>query len=209
MKKIGWLVLSIISIWFLSSCSTVEVSQNYETQINFQQFKTYRWKTSAISQIADVKMRQIDQALRLSIEEEMQLLGYQLTTNKTADLVLDYQLDLTEKSQEIDVNESKTAYVDDARVVSGDGNVAYGPKWTWSRGERPKYQGWEGPQTQYIYYESGSINVLMYESHSKQLVWHGSAIKLIDFRASSKRMKARTADGIKKLFSNFPVSKIQ
>lgn len=90
-------ILLILSIVLLSSCNTIKVATDYDTKVDFNQYKTFAFYKPAIdkAKISDLDKKRILKA----IEEELLLKGF--TKSKNPDILVGI---FTKSREKVNVN---------------------------------------------------------------------------------------------------------
>lgn len=176
---LAWLFMA------LSGALAQDVRYNYAQDVNFSQFKTYKWVSiKNTEQVDDLTARQITNA----IDAELAKKGLTKTDADTADLYLGYQ----------------TAIRTEKELYAYGTGWGYGPGWGggWY-GAMPS--GMTTVSTTTIY--TGQLDLDMYDSARKELVWRGVVSKTIDPKAKPDKRQKNLEKAIAKLLKNYPPQK--
>ncbi|HUL32852.1 MAG TPA: DUF4136 domain-containing protein [Candidatus Eisenbacteria bacterium] len=177
-------LLAIFAFVLLSAAGLAaqDVRYDYAQDVNFSQFKTYKWvNIKNAEQVDEITARQITSA----IDAELAKKGLTKTDSDSADLYLGYQTSIgTEKEL--------NAY------GSGWG---YGPGWGggWYGGMR---MSTTTVSTSTIY--TGQLDLDMYDAAKKELVWRGIVSKTIDTKAKPEKRQKNIQKSVAKLLKNYP-----
>jgi hypothetical protein len=150
------------------------VQRKFRPGTNFSKYQTYRWVESK-NHYPDPT---VDAQIKQSFDAQLAARGLK-KTDGTADLNVDYQ---TAVSQQ----ETWVAYED------------------WTAGAGAGYGFSRLPQHKQVIVDVGTLCLDMYDTAAKQLVWTGSATKILDPKSSSKDRQKNVDKAAKKLFENFP-----
>lgn len=171
-------LLPLCVLFFVASCSSVQVATDYDNTVNFDQFKTYAFMKDGIDkmEISDLDKKRILKA----IEEEMTAKGY--TKSDSPDLLINL---FTYSKQVVNVN---TYY-------GGWGYGYYRPwgwnPWLWGRGYHSV-----STSTQGMLY----IDIL--NAHNKELIWQGKGSGYLTQNQSKK--EAQIKEFATKILESFP-----
>jgi len=171
--------LPLLSVLFLASCSSVQVSTDYDNSVNFSQFKTYAFMKDGVDKIniSDLDKKRILKA----IDEEMTSKGY--TKSENPDLLINL---FTDAKQVVNVN---TYY-------GGWGYYGYYRPWGWNPWMMgPGYQS-VSTSTQGILF----VDVL--KADNKELIWQGKGSGYLTTNQNKK--DARIKEFVTKVLETFP-----
>ena len=174
MKK---LILFVITVIVFSSCNTVKVVTDYDTQIDFTKYKTFAFYKTGIDKadISDLDKKRILRA----IEAEMLIQGFVKSSNP------DLLVSIFTKSRE--------------RVNVNQNNFGWGWGWGWN----PWMWGGGMNNINVNQYTEGTLFIDFIDKESKELIWQGigtGALKL-DNRV---KKEARIKEFVKEIVSRFP-----
>lgn len=143
MKKVN-LCFLLLSIVLLHSCSTIRVSNDYDKEVNFIQFKTYAFHKNGIDkvEISDFDKKRILSA----IDNELTSKG--LVKSENPELLINF---FTTSKEKVNVNQF---------------NGGWGYGWGFSP--------WGmGIQTSISSYTEGTLYIDIINSTQKELIWQG------------------------------------
>ena len=176
---------SVLGTLLLAVCAQAqEVSFNYDDQADFAKYKTFRWEQHPDSiAIDELVKKQLAEVFTAELAKK----GLTETKNDNADLVITYQIAISQERQ----------------ITSYNSTYGYGPGW---RGR------WYGPggvisETTIDTIKVGSIDLDIFDAANKQLIWRGVATKTIDEKANPEKRKKNMAKAAEKLLKNFPPKK--
>jgi Domain of unknown function (DUF4136) len=181
MKRI--LFLSTLILVLAISCAFgQDVRYNFDKDINFSKFKTYKW---VILKDAPTANDLVTKQLKDAVDAELATKGLTRIDDDTANLFIGYQAAVGQEKQ----------------FTSFSSDWGYGGGWY--RG------GWYGPgggtttgSTSTIYV--GQLVLDMYDSANRDLVWRGVASKTLDSKAKPDKQQKNLAKAVKKLLKNYP-----
>ncbi len=181
MKKIVFLS-TLILFFATSSAFAQDVRYNFDKNINFSKFKTYKW---VILKDAPTANDLVTKQLKDAVDAELATKGLTKIDDDTANLFIGYQAGVGQEKQ----------------FTSFSSDWGYGGGWY--RG------GWYGPgggtttgSTSTIYV--GQLVLDMYDSANRDLVWRGVASKTLDSKAKPDKQQKNLAKAVKKLLKNYP-----
>ncbi|MBA5793374.1 DUF4136 domain-containing protein [Flavobacterium sp. xlx-214] len=169
--------LPLLAVLFLASCSSVQVNTDYDSSVNFNEFKTYAFMKDGVDKIniSDLDKKRILKA----IDEQMAAKGY--TKSENPDLLINL---FTDAKQVVHVNN-----------YGGWGYGYYRP-WGWNPWMMgPGYQS-VSTSTQGILF----IDVL--KASNKELIWQGKGTGYLTNKQSKK--EERTKEFVTKVLETFP-----
>lgn len=169
--------LPLLAVLFLASCSSVQVNTDYDSSVNFNEFKTYAFMKDGVDKIniSDLDKKRILKA----IDEQMAAKGY--TKSENPDLLINL---FTDAKQVVHVNN-----------YGGWGYGYYRP-WGWNPWMMgPGYQS-VSTSTQGILF----IDVL--KASNKELIWQGKGTGYLTSKQSKK--EERTKEFVTKVLETFP-----
>lgn len=187
MKK---LLYSAIIILFLSSCSSMKVTTDYDPKADFSKYKTFSflpWSKGSDELLSEYDKKRV----RAAATHELEKLGFKKESGKT-DLVVNVLIIIDQKT-------GTAAYND--YYTSGVGvGYYYGP-WGYN------YPGGVSPYTTlHSYdYEEGTMIVDLLDVEKKQLAWQGIAKKTLS--SAKKGDGTVIKEAMAKLFEEFPLQK--
>jgi hypothetical protein len=171
-------LLPLFALFLVASCSSVQVATDYDSSVNFNQFKTYAFMKDGVDKIniSDLDKKRILKA----IDEEMTAKGY--TKSDTPDLLINL---FTDSKQVVNVNS----------FYGGWGYGMYRP-WGWNPWMMgPGYQS-VSTSTEGILF----IDVL--NAQNKELIWQGKGTGYLTQNQTKK--EARIKEFTSKVLQSFP-----
>ena len=171
--------LPLLAVFFLASCSSVQVATDYDNSVDFNAFKTYAFMKDGVDKIniSDLDKKRILKA----IDEELTAKGY--TKSDNPDLIINL---FTDAKQIVNVN---TYY--------GGWGYGYYRPWGWNPWMMmgPGYQS-VSTSTQGILY----VDVL--KADNKELIWQGKGTGYLT--QNPKKKDERIKEFATKILETFP-----
>lgn len=168
-------IIPLFALFILGSCTSIQVATDYDSSVNFKQFKTYAFLKSGIDEtkISDLDKKRILRA----IDEEMQVKGY--TKSDSPDLLINL---FTETQQNVNVN-------------SYYGGWGY-RSWGWNP--------WMyGPNFNSVSVRSeGILYIDILKADNKELIWQGKGSGYLTSNKSKKEEKIK--EFVIKVLSELP-----
>jgi len=166
----------------VGSAAAQDVRYNFDKNVNFQQFKTYKWVSiKNASQVDELTARQITAAIDAALAKK----GLTKIDADNADLYIGYQTTLGSEQQ---LN-------------------AYSTGWGYGAGWGPWWYGPGGMNTTTVTSETiytGQLDLDMYDAAKKELVWRGIVSRTVDPKASGEKRQKNIDKAINKVLQNYP-----
>lgn len=174
MKK---LILLIFSSVLITSCSSIKVTSDYDTKVDFNQYNTFAFYKPGIdkAEISDLDKKRILRA----IETELMTKGFIKSENP--DLLVSI---FTKSREKVNINQNN--------------NFGYGFGWGWNPWMMNGMNNVNVSQ-----YTEGTLFVDFIDKEKKELVWQGvgtGALKLQNREKKEERIKLF----VKEIISRFP-----
>ncbi len=181
----------MVVIPFLTGCSTLKVTYDYNKNVDFNQFKTYQFYGWAKN--TDKLLNSLDKE-RIQDAFVQQLKRRGLTyTKENGDLVIALFFVTKEKSE-------TTANTTGAGVYGGHygGYYGYGPHWGWG-------PGFNYSTTTYTThdYKEGTLIVNIFDAKDKKLIWEGIVSDAL--KENPKGREDRIKNAVARIMENYPV----
>lgn len=179
MRYIKFLLLTFTIIF--SSCSSVKVTTDYNTKVDFNAYKTYAFYKTGIdkAEISDLDKKRILRA----IEAELSILGIMKSENP--DMLVSI---FTKSREKVNVNQNN--------------NYGYGFGWGWNPWM------WNGMNTNVnvSQFTEGTLFIDFIDKEKKELVWQGIGTGALKIQNREKK-EARIKEFVKEIVSKFPPGK--
>ena len=179
MRYIKFLLLTFTIIF--SSCSSIKVTTDYNTKVDFNAYKTYAFYKTGIdkAEISDLDKKRILRA----IEAELSVLGIMKSENP--DMLVSI---FTKSREKVNVNQNN--------------NYGYGFGWGWNPWM------WNGMNTNVnvSQFTEGTLFIDFIDKEKKELVWQGIGTGALKIQNREKK-EARIKEFVKEIVSKFPPGK--
>ncbi len=193
MKKL--ILYTLLIVFILSACSSLDVTNNYDKSVDFKNFSTYSlfpWDTHNDKAINDYDKYTIIS----SIKDEMESRGYAYVENN-GDLIVSLFVVLQNKT-------SYQAYTTHYGGYAGYGGGwgYYGSPWAYGYGWGP---GYSSTTVQSTNYKQGTLIIDIFQLDNKKLIWQGigSGEVIEDLEERDRKLPKR----ISQVFRKFPIPK--
>lgn len=181
MKLLKLLTLTLLVTLTLSSCSSVRVSSDYDTQANFKEYKTFAFYKKGIDKasVSDLDKKRIMRA----IEKELVSRGYQKSSNP--DILVSI---FTKSREKVNINQNP--------------NFGWGFGWGW------RWGGLWGPwgmgnQVNVNQYTEGTLFIDFIDKNKNELVWQGIGSGSMRIKNPDRRER-RINEFVKEIISEYP-----
>lgn len=162
---------------FLLACSSVKVSSDFDSSVDFKTYKTYAFtKEAEALPVSDLNRNRLLQAIGDELTKE----GF--TKSDNPDVWIDLKVLAKEK-------ESATA------TTSSPYGAGYGYRWG---------GGFSTTTINVERYVEGTLFVDMIDVSKKQLVWQGRAVGVLDPDASAKKREENIKHVAEQIFLKYP-----
>lgn len=171
-------LIPLLFLFVLASCSSVQVSTDYDNTVNFNEFKTYAYMKDGVDKIniSDLDKKRILKA----IDEELTAKGY--TKSDNPDLVINL---FTDAKQIVNVNS-----------YYGGWGYGFHRQWGWNPWMMgPGYQS-VSTSTQ------GNLYIDVLKAANKELIWQGKGSGYLTSKQSKK--DERIKEFVSKVLETFP-----
>ena len=190
MKKVKFLVLPMVVLLFLSSCVSVKVASDYDSETNFKEYKTYAYYKTGIdkAQISDLDKKRILKA----IDSEMESRGF--TKSQNPDILISI---FTKEREQVDVYNNNFGYGGFGRFGFG-GFGGFG----FSRFGYGGYGGGFGPNVSTR--TEGSLFIDLIDARNKELVWQGRGVGSLNNSNNIEKKEARIQEFVSEILEAYP-----
>jgi len=184
MKKFKRWALPLFGLLLMSSCVSVRVVSDYDSEADFNSYKSYAFYKTGIdkAQISDLDKKRILHA----IEEEMSSRGF--VKSNQPDLLVSI---FTKEKERVDVYNN---------------NFGWGWGWGWGYGYWNPYI-WGGPG----YYGNnvstrteGSLYIDLIDTKNKALVWQGRGVGTLGSGQNIERKEQRIREFVSQILQKYP-----
>ena len=172
---LGLLALILIA-GFISSCSTLQVTSDYDKQVQFSDYSRFAF-SSSLDELSVNDL--VSKRIRSSIERDLKAKGFVLSDQP--DFLVDVMVKVSNKEQIIARTEPLPGF--------------YGRRYRFS-------PGWSSV-THYDVntYEEGTLIIGMVDAVKNELVWEGKGCKVLSGKAPSEE---RIDKAVKQILKRFP-----
>ena len=177
MKKLKYLPLLLIFV--LASCSSVNVYNDYDKQVDFSQFKTFAFYKTGVDkvEISDLDKKRILK----SIEAEMLAKGF--TKSENPDLLVNF---FTKSREKVDVN-------------------AFNNSWGYGYGYGWNPYIWGGNRTTVRTTTQGTLFIDLIDAKKKEMIWQGEGAGEIFKNQNNK--EERIQEFVTQILKQYPPQK--
>lgn len=180
-SKILMVIILVAFGMLAASCSSLQVSSDFDREANFASYKTYAFTKEAQElPVNDINRRRLIDA----VSNELAAKGF--TKSDQADVWIDLVVATQQKQS--------------ATATSSPGYYGAGYRYGWGGGFSTTTINVEN-------YVEGTIFVDMIDASKKQLVWQGRAVGTLNPDASPEKREANINSAIKQIFAKYPPKK--
>ena len=179
MKKVN-LLFSVLIALFLMSCVSTIINYDYDREVDFSKFKTYKWIKDEIPGDQLRAYGFVKKAVVSAINRQLKEKSY-----------------ILKESGDTDFSVAIHATTKQNTVVTNNPSFGY-------------YRPWWGPFGNMVdvnTYTEGTLAVDIVDVNGNELAWRGLITKVIDNFKNDEKGQAMINEYIAKLFVNFPPPK--
>lgn len=186
MKNFKFLVLPMLAVFMLSSCSSIQVLSDYDQEADFNGYKSYAFYKTGIDKahISDLDKKRILRA----IETEMQSRGFVKSDNP------DLLVSIFTKEQE--------------RVDIYNNNFGWGGAWGWGYNPYAWGPGWGWGGNSVSTRTQGSLYIDLIDTKSKELVWQGKGEGTLANTNNIEKKEQRIKEFVSQILEQYPPSAV-
>lgn len=185
MKRHHIFILALLTL-VMSSCSSVRVSQDFDTSYSFAGLTTYAWNNEALNTTENLleKDELLAKRVYAAVNTNLQLRGFKLSENP--DMVLSCSYTVTSRLQ-----------TDTVQPAIGVGYGRYG-----------RYGGF-GVQsgTSVRQYDQGMLNIYLHSTADKKLIWKGTGTREVFTHSSPEKITNAVNEMVETILNQFPPSR--
>jgi len=176
---------------FISGCSSLSLSTDYDKKINFSNFKTYHWHEDNEHNEASLKYLNaiMDQRIRSTIDQQLQRQGYTKKETGSVDFLINYSIVVKDRADVHTYNNYNGMYP----------GYAYRGGYGYYGG-----MGYSSSNTQVTHYKQGTLIIDIINPATDQLIWRGAADGRLPNDSNKKERDALTQEYVSKILSEFP-----
>ncbi len=175
-------IIGLLAVVFLSSCSVVKVTTDFDDDIDFKKYKTYAFYKSGIdkAEISDLDKKRILRA----IETELELQGFVKSTSP--DILVSI---FTKSREKVNLNQNN--------------NFAWGAGFGWGWGWNPWLWNGANNNLNVSQYTEGTLFIDFIDKNKKELVWQGVGTGALRTQNRAKK-EERIQEFVQEIISRFP-----
>jgi len=191
MKKLA--LISLLAIFFMASCSSIQVMSDYDKTVDFNQYKTYSFYGWAKN--SDEVLNQLDkERLEKAFADEFSKRGLKFV-KEGGDLMVSLYI-VTKQKQE---TSATTTTMGGGPYYAGR-YYGYGPGWGWGAGmSTTSYHTYD--------YTEGTLICDVFDAKAKKLIWEGIGKGTISEDPSNRDTNIPAA--VAKIMSKYPVKPVE
>lgn len=170
--------ISLLLFFFITSCSSIRVNQDYDKAVDFGNYNTYAYHKSGIDkvEISDLDKKRI---LR-SIDDVMSSKGF--TKSENPDLLINF---FTKEREQVNVNQF---------------NMGWG--YGWGLGWNPYMWGGNTTVTRH---SEGTLTIDVIDAKKKELIWQGEGEGVLT--KNTDRKDENIKEFVTKILAQYPPQK--
>ncbi len=183
------MVLAAVTV----GCSSMEISYDYDSKVNFAGLKTYEWLKEPQKPTGDPRIDGntiLKNRIHEAVDTALAGRGFRKVTSDP-DFLVAYHVSLDKRRS----------------VQTLNSYYGYGPGWGYGYGAayRPGY--WAGAPETYVYeYEEGTLILDVVNPENKELIWRGSAQDEVHFKSTPEKDQTQLNEAVHKMLQKFPPS---
>lgn len=168
-------IIPLLFLFLLSACSSIRVNSDYDSHVDFSQYKTYAFHKKGIDrvQISELDKKRILHAI------DNALMQKGMSKSENPDLLVNI---FTKEREQIDINQF---------------NMGWGYGWGW--GWNPYF--WGG-NTYVSSSTQGTLFIDLIDAKKKELVWEGQGIGILT--ENRKEKEKQINEFVSKILAQFP-----
>lgn len=173
---------------FAASCSTLEVSSNFNPKTDFSRLKTYAWLNDVDHPSSNVRVNNelVRNSVREGIEEDLAAKGFIKSEQRdTADFLVTWFGAIEQKLKVENINNFYAPY--------GYGTLYRDPYWN----SNPTV-------TKTKAYEEGSLIIDFLDPKHQALLWRGTGKDRIEAGQPPETVKRKLKESVRMILANFP-----
>ena len=185
------LAITMVLAAFVTGCSSIETSYDYDPKANFGSLKAYQWLNEPQKLTGDARIDGntiLANRIHEAVDTALAARGFRKVTNDP-DFLVAYHVSLDKRRS----------------VQTLNSYYGYGPGWGYGYGAayRPGY--WSGAPETYVYeYEEGTLILDIVNPGNKELIWRGSAQDEVHFKSTPEKDQTQLNEAVHKILEKFP-----
>ena len=181
-------LLSILLLFFVSGCSKIQVTTDFNPGTDFSQLKTYRWLSAQDNPGDDLRINNefVIKAVRTAVDHELSAKGYRRDDTGQADFVVSWFGSIDKKLRPENINNYYARY-------------GYGALY-----RNPNYNPQPLTSLNTIEYEEGSLVIDLLDPASNTLLWRGTGSSKLKENQSENQVTRNVHSAVKRILEGFP-----
>jgi Domain of unknown function (DUF4136) len=177
----------MIGLMFGLGCSTLDISSDWDTDVDFSEIESFAWIGPASGvEGADGAGSLLDQRIRRAVAETLGTKGLREVERQQADVLVSYHIGIESK---LDIETVHRGY--GYGYGGGSRYSRYGPPGGYT-------------DTRVTEYDEGTFLLDLIDPERMELVWRGSAQSRIYSRTSPEEREARVREVVGKVLGQYP-----
>ena len=180
----------IVGLWVLYSCSSKNISIDYDPEISFASLKTYHWVPGTPKKTGNIKLDSnslYHSRIKKEIDNWLGSRGYSKKEQSQTDFLVTYYVMVEKRTELLSINDY------------------YGYPGYWGYGHYGYYGFSGGYNRQYLYeFDYGTLIIDIVNSETKKLMWRGSIAQQVYEGQKPEKRIARIAKAVNGILRNFP-----
>lgn len=191
MKNI-YLVNFAVILFFISGCSTIKVTSDFNPTVSFSGLKSYEWIPDVPEKTGDSRIdgnTLLHSRVRKAVDNGLASKGYEKIKTGKPDFWVTYHVTLDKQT----------------KIETINSYHHYGSGWGWRyRRSYSPFSTLYGNDTFVYIYDQGSLIIDIVEPESRTLIWRGSATDKVNFSHSPEQKEQKINEAVEKLLEKFP-----
>jgi len=190
MKNIN-LIKAFFILLFISGCSTIKVTSDYDPAVSFAGLQSYQWIPDIPTKTGDPRIdgnTLLQNRVKHAVDKYLASKGYQLVRLEKPDFLVTYHVTLDKQTEIKTINTYNH----------------YGPGWGWRYGRNYYPVMGYGTETVVYNYDQGSLIIDIVEPINRELIWRGSATDKVNFSHTPEQKEQKINQAVEKLLEQFP-----
>lgn len=178
-------VITIISIPLLSACASNSVQPDYDPDIDFSQYKSYRWLSDKANPKTQAKNPFVHSAIIQAVDNELMIKKYfKKEISENSDFIIDYNLTVETRQRQ-----SSTRIGFGTGTHSGSSSVGIGMSFPLTSGTIEK---------QVI------LVIEISDSIKNTVTWRATGTDVFSVKSASSDTKERVKESVNRILAKFP-----
>jgi len=185
LKNVIFLMFLMIFLALLTSCSGIEVSQDYNMKADFSNLKTFDWHLAKQKKTGDLRVDNplLDSRIRQAVDSSLAQKGYQMKFKGTPDFYVGYKYAILKR-------------IRSERVRTG---IGFGFGGSGSFGSIGIGTGSDVRE-----YDEGMLVIDITDTKNRKLLWRGTGTRRVFRHSSPKETTKKVNQTVEKILSQFP-----